>query len=82
MQDKNIRLRLLAVMNIIKETKRDNPVSIQDIIRMINQRYLLMIPVSDRRAIQRDLQAIDESGIPVSYIVKRSNKRFYYCELE
>lgn len=78
MQDKNIRLRLLAVLKIIRETPETNPICVQGIIEKINTRYNLFIPVSDRRAIVRDIEAIKESGVPVEVIKRRSNKHFYF----
>jgi hypothetical protein len=80
MQDKTIRLRLLAVFKIITETTSQNPICVQGIIQKINRRYNLFIPVSDRRAIVRDLEAIKESGVPVEVIRRKSNKHFYFMD--
>lgn len=79
MQDKNVRLRLLAVLKIISQRSISNPISVQEIIEQINIGYALMIPISDRRAIYNDLKAIAESGFPVEVIKRKSNKHFYYC---
>lgn len=78
MQDKNIRMRLLAVQQILLKTEQ--PVSVQDIIFMINRQFNLMIPVSDRRAVYNDIKAIKDSGMPISVIKRRSNKHYYYLE--
>lgn len=80
MQDKNIRLRLLAVLKIVCETTIQNPICVQGIIQKINFQYDLIIPVSDRRAIYKDIEAIKESGVPIEVIKRRSNKHYYYCE--
>jgi hypothetical protein len=63
MIDKEIRFRLFEVYKILYKTSENSPVSIKQIIDLINTKNNMMIPISDRRAIYKDIDAIMKSGI-------------------
>lgn len=75
MIDRNIRLRLLAVLEILKQAKQE--LSIKDILFQLDYRYSLFVPVADRRAIYRDIETMIEFGIGIQRISKRHNQIYY-----
>lgn len=80
MQDKNIRMRLLAVQKIVLNRSASNPISVKEIIERINAMYHLMIPVSDRRAIYSDIKALVDAGYSIKKASQKNNQFVYWCD--
>lgn len=75
MIDRNVRLRLLAVLEILKQAKQE--LTVKDILFQLNYRYSVFVSVADRRAIYRDIETMIEFGIGIQRITKKNNQ-FYY----
>lgn len=63
MQDKDLRKRVLTVLKIVQNAKRD--VSTREIAEHLNETIYAQKPAFDRRPIIKDLKAMIEVGFPV-----------------
>jgi hypothetical protein len=61
LQDKNVRMRLLEVHKILMETKENNAITVKKIIERLNRSIQLSKPFTDRKAIYKDVEAMNYS---------------------
>lgn len=79
MRDQYTRERVLAVLMTVMKRKRFNPISVaeiqQEIVKMMNYHQAI-----ERRAIYRDLEAIEAVGLPIKIHRGKNNRLLAFMD--
>ena len=77
------KIRFLEVINILKETDKDHPLSIDEIIIKLKNRFepKTATPLFfEKRAIKDDIDILIDDGMIIDSFVGEHGKKLYYCE--
>lgn len=79
MRDQYTRERVLAVLMTVMKRKRFNPITVaeiqQEIVKMMNYHQAI-----ERRAIYRDLEAIEAVGLPIKIHRGKNNRLLAFMD--
>lgn len=71
--EKNVRMRLLLVMQLLTgETDAEHGVTMQEIVNFVNERGI----AGERKSIYEDIHALQEFGLPIAYYSQDKTYRF------